>query len=86
VRRSGGHLPTVRALVTGVLMLLTLVAGARGSLLFVDLLDKPLLMAAILAAALLTVAFAGTTLQFYDLRRRAASSAADLSDEPVAAS
>jgi hypothetical protein len=43
------------------------------------------LITAILAAALLPVAFAGTTLQFYDLRRRATSSAPDLSDIPVAA-
>jgi hypothetical protein len=44
------------------------------------------LITAILAAALLPVAFAGTTLQFYDLRRRAQSSAADLSDAPVTVS
>jgi uncharacterized membrane protein len=43
------------------------------------------LITAILAAVLLPVAFAGTTLQFYDLRRRSAAGAAELSDAPVAA-
>jgi hypothetical protein len=44
------------------------------------------LITAVLAAALLPVAFAGNALQFYDLRRRSASDAAALSDAPVAAS
>ncbi len=73
-------------------MLMTIglaLAGLVGTLLLL-LTGWPLwvngLITAILAAALLPVAIAGTTLQFYDLRRRAAPSAGPPADEPVAAS